>query len=154
MTTTAPPASMAITDALWVHLSTEEGHPDLHWYDTEVDDHPPTLDNSDRVAPYGVLYPFPGKPGDPSQQSLDWSAADLDYGCQITVAAGFRKDLEYAVDAVRAWVEGWSPTVAGVVAGQFRPPTGFDPGPIQVSRTISPPRLWLPLQYRLTATTT
>jgi hypothetical protein len=152
----APPMSKPITDLVFVRLITVTGVDST--FRTEVPDHPPVLLDvdgkpTDRVAPYTVLYPFPGKAGDPSQQPADWSLADLDYGFQVTCAAGFSADAEYLTDQVRALYEGWTPSVDGVVCGQFRQPVGFDPGPVQRSGpNITPPRFWVPLQYRLTAT--
>lgn len=150
--TTAAPTAMPITDQLETLLKTLDG---VTYYRSEVDDHPPTLDGSNRVAPYVVLYPAPAKPGDPGQQTLAYSGADLDYGCQITCAAGFSVDAEFLADRVRALVEGWSPVLEDTAVGQMRPPVGFDPGFVQRSGPeVTPPRFWVPLQYRLTATTT
>jgi len=136
-----------ITDAV---VQVLQALPSLTVYRSEVPDQPPKMPDSDRVAPYAVLYPFPGKPGPGGD--LAGVSNDLDYGCQITVAAGYSQDCEAAVDRVHGAMYLLSPVVNGVVLGQFRPPIGYDPGPIRVDRTITPPRSSLPLQYRLIAT--
>jgi hypothetical protein len=139
--------AQSITDAVMTRLQTLAG---ITWYRSEVPDTPPRIPNSDRVAPYGVLYPFPGNPGPGGD--LAGLADDLDYTCQITVAAGFSADCEFAVDRTHNYMYRWAPTVSGIVVGQFVPPPGYDPGPVRIDRTIAPPRFSVPLQYRLTAT--
>lgn len=139
--------SQLITDQVEAKLNEING---LTVYRSEVEDQPPRYPDSDRVAPYAVLYPFPGKPGPGGD--LAGVSDDLDYGCQVTVAAGFVRDCEAAVDAVHQKLYRLSLTVAGVVFGQLIPPPGYDPGPIRVDRSISPPRSSLPLQYRCVAT--
>jgi hypothetical protein len=120
-------------------------------YRGEVPDQPPKLeDGSGRVAPYVVHYPFPGKPGPGGD--LAGESDDLEYTTQVSCAAGYVQDCEYLVDRVHQLMFRWTPSVAGVVLGQFVPPPGYDPGPVRVDRTISPPRSSLPLQYRLVAT--
>lgn len=139
--------SQLLTDAVFARLNTIAG---ITWYRIEVPDNPPVLSGSDRVAPYGVLYPFPGNPG-PGGDLGDVSD-DLDVTWQVTVAAGFGPDCERAVDRVHQSLYLWTPTVTGVVLGALKPPPGYDPGPVRVDRTIAPPRFSVPLQYRLTAT--
>lgn len=139
--------SQLITNAVEAQLNTVPG---LRVYRVEVEDQPPRMVDSDRVAPYAVLYPFPANPGPGGD--LANAADDLDYTCQVTVAAGFAQDCEATADRVHAKMYLFTPTVAGVVLGQLVPPPGYDPGPIRVDRTITPPRSSLPLQYRCVAT--
>lgn len=139
--------SQLITDQVEIRLQTLTG---VAYYRSEVVDNPPPLSDSDRVGPYVVLYPFPGKPGPGGD--LANASVDLDYGCQVTCVAGYSQDCEYLVDRVHGLLNNWQPTVAGIVLGTFRPPSGYDPGPVRVDRTITPPRFNVPLQYRLTAT--
>lgn len=139
--------SRPITDAVMARLATLSG---INWYRSEVEDNPPRLPNSERVAPYGVVYPFPANPGPGGD--LAGLADDLDYTFQVTVAAGFSSDCEFAADRVHNYLYRWAPTVTGIVVGQFVPPPGYDPGPVRIDRTIAPPRFSVPLQYRLTAT--
>lgn len=136
-----------LTDAVYTRLKLLSG---ITWYRSEVVDQPPQLPDSDRVAPYGVLYPFPGKPGPGGD--LAGASDDLDYTCQITVAAGFSADCEFTVDRVHSWMFRWTPTISGIVMGWFDLPPGYDPGPVRIDRTLPPPRFSVPLQYRLTAT--
>lgn len=139
--------SQIITDAIVQRLNTIPG---VKIYRVEVEDQPPRMVDSDRVAPYAVLYPFPGNPGPGGD--LGNTSDDLDYTCQITVAAGFATDCEAAVDKVHQKMYLFTPTIAGVVLGQLIPPPGYDPGPIRIDRTITPPRSSLPLQYRCVVT--
>lgn len=136
-----------LTDVVFAQLGTLTG---ITWYRSEVPDQPPREPDSDRVAPYGVLYPFPGHPGPGGD--LAGQSDDLDYTFQVTVAAGFSADCERAVDRTHQLLFRWTPTIAGIVLGQLVPPPGYDPGPVRIDRTISPPRFSVPLQYRLTAT--
>ena len=48
----------------------------------------------------------------------------------------------------------WTPVIEGLSCGPFRPPLGYDPGPVRVDVTITPHRPFLPLQYRTTITAT
>jgi hypothetical protein len=139
--------SQLITNAVETLLKTLIG---VAYYRGEVPDQPPRLPDSDRVGPYIVLYPFPGKPGPGGD--LGGVSDDLDWTGQVTCAAGFETDCEHLVDRVHALLFRATPTVAGIVLGQLVPPPGYDPGPVRIDRTISPPRFSVPLQYRLTAT--
>lgn len=139
--------SQLITNSVEAQLNTVAG---LKVYRAEVPDQPPRMVDSDRVAPYAVLYPFPGNPGPGGD--LGNVSDDLDYTCQVTVAAGFVQDCEAMVDKVHNKMYLFTPTVAGAVLGQMIPPVGYDPGPIRIDRTITPPRSSLPLQYRCVAT--
>jgi hypothetical protein len=140
--------SQLITDVVFTRISTLA--PSVAVYRSEVVDNPPSLPGDDRVGPYVVLYPFPGHPGPGGD--LGGTADDLDYTCQVTCAAGYAPDCEHLVDRVHQLLYKWTPSVAGIVLGQLNPPPGYDPGPVRIDRTISPPRFSVPLQYRLTAT--
>jgi hypothetical protein len=63
-------------------------------------------------------------------------------------------DLLPLVGRVDAALYRWAPTIEGVVTGVFRPPVGFDPGPMRVDDTLTPHRFYLPLQYRCIVTAT
>lgn len=139
--------SQLITDVVFARLQTITSS---HHYRDEVPDNPPVLPDSGRVDKYDVLYPFPAHPGPGGD--LGNQSDDLDYTCQITCAAGFGPDCEWLADKVHQLFFMWAPSVAGIVLGQFQPPPGYDPGPIRIDRSISPPRFSVPLQYRLTAT--
>lgn len=129
-------------------------------YLSEVDDDgPPVLerngvqDPSGRVAAYAVLHPQAGTPN--VEVDLADSSIDLDWGCQVSVSAGFTRDLLDAVDFVHDRLYRWRPAgLTGVHTDGLIPPPGFDPGNPRTSQpSVQPPRVWLPLQYRLTATT-
>jgi len=139
-----------ITDSVQARAQTLSG---VTVYRSEVEDNPPRLSGDDRVAPYLVLYPFPGNPGPAGD--LGDTAVDLDYTFQATCVAGYSRDCEHLVDLVHPLYFCWTPTVTGLgpsQIGTFKPPPGYDPGPVRIDRTISPPRFSVPLQYRLTAT--
>lgn len=123
------------------------------------DDKPPVLkrngrpDPSGRVAAYAVLHPGAGTPN--PDVDLGDSSIDLDWSCQVTVAAGFDRDLLDAADFVHGRLFRWRPAgLDGVHTSGLIPPPGFDPGlPRDSPPSVQPPRVSLPLQYRLTATT-
>lgn len=139
--------SQLITDQIYARLGNLTG---VEVYRSEVDDQPPRLPNDDRVGPYVVLYPFPGKQGPSGDLAL--ASVDADYGCQVTCAAGYSADCENLVDRTHPLLYGWSPTIDGLAFGRLQPPPGYDPGPVRIDRTIAPPRFSVPLQYRLIAT--
>lgn len=137
-----------ITDELLVQLATIAAW--LTIYDAVVPDHPPAISPTDqRVKPYAVVYPFGGHQS--SDGTVGGESQDLVYGCQITVAAGHRKDCENAVDKVAAFMFGLVLDVDGLACGKFAPPFGSEPGPIQRDTVVVPPRFYLPLNYRMTA---
>ncbi|GAB2762076.1 hypothetical protein [Nocardioides pakistanensis] len=110
----------------------------------------PPADPDGRVHPYYVLYPSPGTPG--AEQDLGDSHEDLDWLIQVTAAAGHLHDLVALIDRIDAALYRWRPVVDGAVAGPLKPPPGFDPGPARRDDDTVPPRHYLPLQYRLSAT--
>lgn len=104
-----------------------------------------------RVAPYFVFYPGPGGDGpDLEAAQLD---DDITQGFSITAAAGDVEDLLALVDRITTRIYLWTPTVAGHVCGRITYPLGFQPGAHLVDRQFDPHRLYVPLQYQLTATT-
>lgn len=123
------------------------------------DDPPPVLaktgtpDPSGRVAAYAVVYPGAGTPN--TETDLADSSVDLDWGVQLKITAGFIPDLLDAVDYTHSRLHRWRPTGQGwdFHTDGLVPPPGFDPGLPRDTRVVQPPRFWLPLQYRLTATT-
>lgn len=145
------PEPRLITDAVLDRLQTLGLVLDQNLFDAEVPDHPPTMPDSDRTVPYVVVYPF--GPKDAPDPNVADTVTDLTYTVQLTCAGGFRPDCEHLVGRVDALMNRWIPLVTGVVFGAFRPPTGFDPGPVQRDPDVRPPRFFLPLQYQITATT-
>lgn len=126
-------------------------------YFGEVADEVPVLskdgepDPSGRVVAYAVVHPTAGNPNDDTD--LGDSSIDLDWGVQVTVAAGFTDDALAAVDFVHTRLHRWRPAdLDGFHTDGLVPPPGYDPGPLRRDRDTTPHRLWLPLQYRLTAT--
>jgi hypothetical protein len=113
--------------------------------------HLATLPNDDRVSSYVVAYPYAGSPT--GERDLGDTLVDLDYGIQLTCVAGYAADCEYLVDQVHPQMYLWTPTVTGLVFGRFRPPPGFDPGPVRRDPDVTPPRFSVPLQYRIPVTT-
>lgn len=143
------PRLQLVSDAVETRLRTLS--PALTVGRGELSTSPPIMPENGRVAPYAVLYPF--GPADGPNLDLGDTAADLTYTCQINVAAGFETDCEYWIDQVVGLMNRWTPAVSGLVFGRFRPPTGYEPGAVRRDDTVTPPRFWLPLQYRIPVTT-
>lgn len=108
-------------------------------------------DPSGRVAPYVVLFDGTG-PTD-LEPDLAGMNEDLRWTPQTTVVAGFSPDCAQLVDRVCAWIYRWSPSLPGVAAGRLETPPGYDAGPPRPDRQVSPPRFFVPLQWRLDLTT-
>lgn len=105
------------------------------------------------VATYAVLYPGAGRPTTDGEDLAETSE-DLDWSCQVTVAGGTSDNVLAGVDAVHGALHRWRPpSVDGLNTTGLVPPEGYDPGPVRLSPGITPARFYLPLQYRLTATT-
>lgn len=122
--------------------------------DGSTDEDPPTKGQYDpRVKPYFTLYPGVGEGvGD----DYDLARCDplLVWSCQVTAVAGDVADLEALVDRLAGALDGWRPSVSPYAASPLRPPFGYQAGTFRTDDTVSPPRLWLPLQYRTTLTGT
>lgn len=119
---------------------------------------PPAKSPTDsRVQPYFILEPGVGRPGI-RQDSLGGPAdpfRDVDAPYVVRAAAGDVQDLLALVDRIDAVLRppgGWAPTFPGAVCGPLAPQPGYDP-PLLTDTSISPPRHYTPLQYRLTAHT-
>lgn len=113
----------------------------------------PLVPRSDgRVQPYVILWPSPGTPS--AEQNMADTSVDLDWLIQITCAAGYLADLLALVNRVDAAFYRWQPVIDGYACGPFKPPTGYDPGPARLDRSVTPHRPFLPLQYRTTITAT
>lgn len=121
------------------------------WYDGQVPGKVATSDTDGHIKPYGVLYASPGTPG--LEQDLADTTEDLDWLIQVTCVGAFTADLDALLDRTHGLLYRWAPTVAGVACGRLKPPPGFDPGPQRVDDSVTPVRLYVPLQYQLTATT-
>lgn len=143
------PRQQLISDAVNDRLLTLA--PSIDVFRGELTTSPVIVPETGRVAPYLVHYPFGRADGpDPNVGDI---VTDLTYTNQITCVAGFEADCEYVVDQVDGLMNRWTPTVTGLVFGRFRPPPGYDPGPVRRDDTVKPVRFWVPLQYRVTATT-
>jgi hypothetical protein len=110
----------------------------------------PRLDSAGHVGRYWVLHPFAGTPF--TDADLAETYVDIDWTFQLTLAAGFARDVVGLLDVVRPLFHRWAPAVDGYVAGFCEPPPGFDPGPVRLDRDVKPFRPFLPLQYRTTIT--
>lgn len=137
-------------DQLFARLSALPGPQAVTVYRGEVDPKPPTMPDSDRVAPYVVL--FDGSGPTNLEPDLGGQNEDLRWTPQITVAAGFPADCTQLVDRVCSWVYRWTPVVTGLSAGPLEPPPGYDPGQVRPDRTVSPIRYFLPMQWQLDIT--
>ncbi|WP_154402727.1 hypothetical protein [Nocardioides speluncae] len=133
--------------------------PGITVYQGEVPAQPPvTLDSggepdpAGRVAPYAVLYGSAGAPT-AGGASLNDCGDHLDWTLPVTVAAGYQRDLLDAIDLVHNQLYRWHPTgLTGFVTDGFRPVPGFNPS-TRRDDDVDPPRHFLPLLYRLIATT-
>jgi hypothetical protein len=138
-------------DQLETRLRALPGDPHVTVYRGEVPKSPPRVPDSDRVAPYVVL--FDGTGLKDLEPSLCGTHEDLRWTPSITIAAGFPLDCIQTIDRVYAWVFRWSPTVNGLAFGQLIPPPGFDPGPPRNDTTVSPVRFFVSTSWQLDATT-
>jgi hypothetical protein len=138
-------------DQLQQRLDQLPGAPTVTVYRGEVPTSPPVLPDSDRIAPYVVLFDGTGPVN--LEPDLAGVNEDLRWTPQITVAAAFSPDCAQLVDRVFAWVHRWSPVIENVAAGGLVPPPGFDPGGPRADRQVSPPRFFVPLQWQLDLTT-
>lgn len=144
----ASPRQQLVSDAVQARLGGLGASVDV--FRGEVDTSPTVVPENGRVQSYIVLYPF-GRAAGPDGDLGD-QATDLTYTCQIQCVAGFETDCEYLVDQVDGLMNRWTPAVAGLVFGRFKPPVGYDPGPVRRDDTVKPVRFWVPLQYRITVT--
>ena len=111
----------------------------------------PKSSDDPRIAPYFVFYPGAG--GDGPDLEVAQLDDDITQGFSITAVAGDVDDLLALVNRINARIYLWSPTVAGHVCGRITYPLGFQPSGHLVDRQFEPNRLYVPMQYQLTATT-
>lgn len=117
-------------------------------YDGDVPARVPLLDDpSHRVAPYVVLRSSIGN-GFDSERGLNDVNVDSQPLYTATCVAGWRADCEQLAATVHGLLFRWAPTLTGHGFGLMRPPAGYQP-PILPDRDVSPPRFYVPLQYRL-----
>lgn len=117
----------------------------------DTPDKPPTKSATDlRVAPYFILEPGVGRPGD--EVDLGDTLVDLDQPLTVRAAAGDIEDLLALIDRIDARLFRWAPTVDGVVCAPLRLPPGYTP-PLLLDQSVTPARHYSPLQYVLHANT-
>lgn len=145
-------------DQLLARLESLPGRPAIAAYRGEVPTEVPLLhtaagglDPSRRIAPYAVL--FDGTGADGLEPGLADCGEDLRWTPQVTVAAAWSDDCVDAVDRVLAWLHTWRPVLPKASCGRLQTPPGFDPGQPRKDPTVTPPRWFVPLQFRLDATT-
>lgn len=144
-------------DMLEGHLRTGlvagPGVPAVSVYRGEVPKGEPPLlpDDSGRIGPYVVLFDGVGTPD--IEPDLAGQNVDLRWSSQMIVGAGWQADCSATVDRICDLVYRWSPSIPGLAAGRTEPPPGYDPGPLRRNDSVSPPRWWTPLQWRLDVTT-
>lgn len=111
---------------------------------------PPVKSAGDpRVKPYFVLYPGAGTDGPDLQ--LNGIDEGLNLSWQITAAGGDVEDVLALIDRLDARLIGWVPTDLGTGFSPVGRLLGYRP-PLLPDKTVSPERLFAPLQYQLTAT--
>lgn len=148
MTVTAAIDRKALADAVEARL--RDQLPDVVGYQSEAVDVPLAPGGDGRVVPYWVLHVAPGGPT--TQVDLGDCGIDLEWPFQITCAAGEVADLQALMSDVDAVIYRWIPTVPGLVCGPCKPPLGFTGVSIQLDRSVSPHRPFVPLQYVTTIT--
>lgn len=112
---------------------------------------PPTKSATDlRVAPYFILEPGVGRPGD--EVDMGDTLVDIDQPITVRAAAGDVDDLLALIERIDACLFRWAPTVDGLQCGPLRYPPGYEP-PLLPDMTVQPSRLFSPLQYVLRAFT-
>lgn len=134
---------------------------DVTYYRGEVPDAPPLIetdgitDPSGRVAPYVVQFTGSGTPYVNAERDVADTHDDLTAVHQVTCVAGYEADCLHLVDQVDHLLRRWTPTAPGLAFGRLTPPPGYDPGQPRRDNTLqgSPPRYFVPLQYRLDVTT-
>lgn len=140
---------------------------DLIEHGGTIPPNPPTKSDDDlRVRPYFVFWPGNGVPTD--EEDLADTHDDLVLPVRLTVAAGDIEDLLALIDRIHGALFRWVPSTdegaevfqqwteesaQRVVCGPLRTPLGATPGPVLVDDSFTPVRLYVPLQYQLTATT-
>lgn len=116
----------------------------------------PKSKSDQRVRPYFIVFPGAGTPG--PENDVGDSLIDLATAFQVTVAGGDIDDVLALTDRVHELLFRWAPGVLGTApdfftAGPLRVPPGYDPGPVRTDTGVKPQRLYVPLQYVLTAHT-
>ena len=112
---------------------------------------PPTKSATDlRVQPYYVLRPGTG---DSVEESLGLCDGGTVVPFTVTAAAGDLDDLLALIDGIEDALLRWIPTLAGHGFGPVRHPLGWVSPPVLPDRSVTPERLYLPLDYQLPAHT-
>ena len=132
----------AVLAALRVDLGVGMG---LEVFDSEPD---PSADDDDQAVPFAVVYAGSGTLGSvtlcDSQDVLTWPF-------QVTAAGGDAQRARRAATRVRARLSGKELTV-GSAPNQVRmrlvEEPDFDPGPARKDRDGTPPRWFIPMQFR------
>lgn len=141
------PSVQALTRAVAALFDSAVG---LTFYRSIVDP-PPPVDANGVVMAYAVLHP---QPGDATTGSLTHQPGQLVWGFHLTAAGGDDNYCGFAVDQIRARVDGRTLTVSGVKVGLMQPPFGAIPPPMRPDLNVAPPRLFVPLEYRVMAVPT
>lgn len=108
---------------------------------------PPTVSDTDRrVKPYVVVYPSPGVAG--PDRRLGTLQHGRVFAAQTTLVAGDETALDILVRHVESALHDWRPQLGRADVGRVRP-AGFDPGVSLRDDDVTPPRFWVPLQWRI-----
>lgn len=99
-----------------------------------------TPPNDDRVEWYWVLYCGPGTPNDDRLVPQTF-VSSLNF--QVTVAGGTEARCLFGVEQVREKLSGVE------IASGLITETPTDVGPVRVDQTVSPPRQYVPMSFRL-----
>ena len=136
MTTTVPDV-LTLSEVVWQLL---DGIANVNAFDGEVTN--PPLDPDGRVHAYAVYYP---NPGHAHSLRAGRTAHTLNWGCQVTCVGGDRTRALWCIQKVRTALTG----ARLVIDGRRSILTEIgNPGPLRRDDDVSPPRLYLPLEFR------
>lgn len=106
-------------------------------------DPPQIADDDPRVRPYWVLRTQPGRPDD---ERMTGDLVGVQWGFQLTIAAGVEDHLDHFADEVIGLMHGWRPFPETARCWMDR---DFIPGPNQRDDDVTPPRFWTPLIFKI-----
>lgn len=136
------PSTLDLTDAVAALFEDDDR---ITFYVSIVEPAPP-IDEYGVVKSYVVLYPTPG---DASSHSLSGQTGPLLWGFHLTAGGGDHRYCTLAVDVIREKINGKTLTVGGIKVGLMQPPFGSTPPPVLTNLNVKPPRLSVPLEYRV-----
>lgn len=138
------PSVRLLSAAVWALL---EGHPHLVAFQSEAVA-PPVDSSGSLTAGYAVLH---AGGGNDTPMNLAMAPDALLWGFQVSCVGEDLDQVGWVVDEVRGLLTGKTLTVTGHVVGRMVPPLGFEAPPPRPQHGAEPPRLSVPLLYRVLA---